>query len=310
MNRIKINYLKHVLAMLFFMLLMQPVEVRAAYENIEFSSLTNHDGLSNSQVSAILKDSRGYIWFGTQSGLNRFDGFRMKTFLYSNTNDKSLPNNSIDELQQDYNGDIWVHSSVGYCIYKYDLEQFDRKPEEWLKTIDVLGPPYKLLIDKNKNMWMAVYGQGLYFHNARTKSTYLFKFTKKPQPGCLKEGNFSNLLEVNGDVVITYSDGTLCRVNGEKQQVLWYNSFLADHKLTGDNGAYTFYDGRGGFWVSVSGATYVYNSNTKKWSDSRAYLAEQGISVPISNRVITRDIALDKAGHLWVASDHNGLFYT
>lgn len=309
MNSIKINYLKHALAMLFCMLLMQPVELRAAYENIEFSSLTNHDGLSNSQVSAILKDARGYIWFGTQSGLNRFDGFRMKTFLYSNTNDKSLPNNSVDELQQDYNGDIWIHTSSGYCIYKYDLEQFDRKPEEWLKTIDVMGPPYKLLIDKAKNMWFAVYGQGLYFHNARTKSTYLFKFTKKPQPGCLKEGNFSHLLEVNGDVVITYSDGTLCRVNGEKQQVLWYNSYLADHKITGDDGAYTFFDGRGGYWVSVSGATYVYNSNLKKWTDSRTYLAELGISVPVNTRVITRDVALDKAGHLWVASDHNGLFY-
>ncbi len=51
------------------------------YENVEFSSLTNHDGLTNSQVGAILKDTRGYIWFGTQSGLCRFDGFRMKTFL-------------------------------------------------------------------------------------------------------------------------------------------------------------------------------------------------------------------------------------
>lgn len=85
-------------------------------------------------MGAILKDTRGYIWFGTQSGLCRFDGFRMKTFYYSNTDDKSLPNNSVDELQQDYDGNIWVHTSVGYSIYKYDEEQFERKPEEWLKT--------------------------------------------------------------------------------------------------------------------------------------------------------------------------------
>lgn len=309
MNRNKTNYLKHVFTMIFFMLLMQPLEVNAAYESIEFSSLTNRDGLSNSQVNAILKDARGYIWFGTQTGLNRFDGFRMKTFLYSNTNDKSLPNNTVDELQQDYNGNIWVHTSVGYCIYKYGLEQFDRKPEVWLKTIDVMGNPYRVLIDKKKNMWLAVYGQGLYFHNARTKSTYLFKFTKKPQPGCLKEGNISNLLEVKGDVVITYSDGTLCRVNGEKQQVLWYNTFLADRKLIGDNGAYGFYDGRGGYWVSLSGTTYVYDSNRKKWTDSHTYITSQGISVPVDAHVITRDLAFDKAGHLWVASDHYGLFY-
>ena len=63
----------------------------------------------------------------------------MKTFYYINTDDKSLPNNLVDELQQDYGGNIWVHTSVGYCIYKYDEEQFERKPEEWLKNIHVQG---------------------------------------------------------------------------------------------------------------------------------------------------------------------------
>lgn len=109
----KQNYLKHAIVLFLLLLLMQPERAWAAYENVEFSSLTNHDGLTNSQVGAILKDTRGYIWFGTQSGLCRFDGFRMKTFYYSNTDDKSLPNNSVDELQQDYDGNIWVHTSVG-----------------------------------------------------------------------------------------------------------------------------------------------------------------------------------------------------
>lgn len=305
----KQNYLKHAIVLFLLLLLMQPERAWAAYENVEFSSLTNHDGLTNSQVGAILKDTRGYIWFGTQSGLCRFDGFRMKTFYYINTDDKSLPNNSVDELQQDYGGNIWVHTSVGYCIYKYDEEQFERKPEEWLKNIHVQGPPYKLLIDKDKNMWIAVYGQGLYYHNAKTKNTYLFKFTKKAQPGCLKEGNISKITEVDGDALITYGDGTICRVNGQKQKVLWYNSFLATHKAAGDNGAYTFYDGIGGFWVSVSNANYVYQSKTGKWTDARSYLTNMGIDIPCPTRILMRDIARDKAGNLWVASDHNGLFF-
>ena len=78
----KQNYLKHAIVLFLLLLLMQPERAWAAYENVEFSSLTNHDGLTNSQVGAILKDTRGYIWFGTQSGLCRFDGFRMKTFYY------------------------------------------------------------------------------------------------------------------------------------------------------------------------------------------------------------------------------------
>lgn len=46
------------------------------------------------------------------------------------------------------------------------------------QNIHVQGPPYKLLIDKDKNMWIAVYGQGLYYHNAKTRNTYLLNLPK------------------------------------------------------------------------------------------------------------------------------------
>ena len=54
----KQNYLKHAIVLFLLLLLMQPGRAWAAYENVEFSSLTNHDGLTNSQVGAILKDTR------------------------------------------------------------------------------------------------------------------------------------------------------------------------------------------------------------------------------------------------------------
>ena len=156
-----LNLLRQALMVLGFVLLLQPLQMRAALQNIEFSSLNNRDGLSNSQVNAILKDKTGYVWFGTQSGLNRFDGFRMKTFLYSATNQTSLVNNYVDDLQEDNEGKIWVHTSVGYCVYDPTTEQFDRKPEVWLKTINVEGAPQRILVDSQKNMWIQVWGKGL-----------------------------------------------------------------------------------------------------------------------------------------------------
>ena len=306
MNR-NLAYLKHVLIMLVVLLTMQPVQVRAAFENIEFSSLTNRDGLSNSQVGAILKDHNGYIWLGTQSGLNRFDGFRMKTYLYSSSNEHSLLSNSVDELQQDYNGNIWVHTSAGYCIYNYDTEQFDRKPEEWLKGIQVMGPPFKMLIDKQKDMWFFVYGQGCYYHSAKTKNTYLFKFTKKPQSGCLMDGHICDIKEFNGDLLITYLDGTLARINGDGQCVVWYNTYLKDHHLSNDNGCYIFIDLKGCIWISANSGTFVLNPANGQWKPVREYLAALGFQLPQLGAVIVRDVAADKKGNLWVATDHNGL---
>lgn len=304
-----LNLLRRVLMVLGFVLLLQPLQMRAALQNIEFSSLNNRDGLSNSQVNAILKDKTGYVWFGTQSGLNRFDGFRMKTFLYSATNQTSLANNYVDELQEDNEGKIWVHTSVGYCVYDPTTEQFDRKPEVWLKTINVEGVPQRLLVDSQKNMWIQVWGKGLYYYNVKNETTYLFKYVKKPKSGCLMDGDISSLKDVDGKLLVTYGDGMLCLLDGDKQSALWYNTFLKDHRLCGDNGAYSFVENNHTFWVSTTTEAYVFNSLNRQWLSTRSYLAQRGILVPVNDRIVIRDLQVNANGALWVATDHHGLFY-
>lgn len=304
-----LNLLRQALMVLGFVLLLQPLQMRAALQNIEFSSLNNRDGLSNSQVNAILKDKTGYVWFGTQSGLNRFDGFRMKTFLYSATNQTSLANNYVDELQEDNEGKIWVHTSVGYCVYDPTTEQFDRKPEVWLKTINVEGVPQRLLVDSQKNMWIQVWGKGLYSYNVKNETTYLFKYVKKPKSGCLMDRDISSLKDVDGKLLVTYGDGTLCLLDGDKQSALWYNTFLKDHRLCGDNGAYSFVENNHTFWVSTTTEAYVFNSLNRQWLSTRSYLAQRGILVPVNDRIVIRDLQVNANGALWVATDHHGLFY-
>lgn len=304
-----LNLLRQALMVLGFVLLLQPLQMRAALQNIEFSSLNNRDGLSNSQVNAILKDKTGYVWFGTQSGLNRFDGFRMKTFLYSATNQTSLANNYVDELQEDNEGKIWVHTSVGYCVYAPTTEQFDRKPEVWLKTINVEGVPQRLLVDSQKNMWIQVWGKGLYYYNVKNETTYLFKYVKKPKSGCLMDRDISSLKDVDGKLLVTYGDGTLCLLDGDKQSALWYNTFLKDHRLCGDNGAYSFVENNHTFWVSTTTEAYVFNSLNRQWLSTRSYLAQRGILVPVNDRIVIRNLQVNANGALWVATDHHGLFY-
>ncbi len=304
-----LNLLRQALMILGFVLLLQTLQMRAALQNIEFSSLNNRDGLSNSQVNAILKDKTGYVWFGTQSGLNRFDGFRMKTFLYSATNQTSLANNYVDELQEDNEGKIWVHTSVGYCVYDPTTEQFDRKPEVWLKTINVEGVPQRLLVDSQKNMWIQVWGKGLYYYNVKNETTYLFKYVKKPKSGCLMDGDISSLKDVDGKLLVTYGDGMLCLLDGDKQSALWYNTFLKDHRLCGDNGAYSFVENNHTFWVSTTTEAYVFNSLNRQWLSTRSYLAQRGILVPVNDRIVIRDLQVNANGALWVATDHHGLFY-
>ena len=109
-------FLKGILVMLLLAMKSLPCNAIGAYGAVDFNRLTNRNGLSNSQVNAIFKDQKGYVWFGTQSGLDRFDGFRMKAFLYDDGNPNSIPNNSVDEIQQAIDGSLWIHTWVGFCL--------------------------------------------------------------------------------------------------------------------------------------------------------------------------------------------------
>ena len=306
------QFLKGILVMLLLAMKLLPCNAIGAYGAVDFTRLTNRNGLSNSQVNAIFKDQQGYVWFGTQSGLDRFDGFRMKAFLYDDGNPNSIPNNSVDEIQQAIDGSLWIHTGVGYCIYQYDKERFDRKPEEWLKTIGVDGPPYKLLIDSKKNMWMSVYGQGIYFVDVKHLTAFLFPFSKKKSRSSLPEYQVSCIREDNGQAVVTFDNGIICKLDGYGQQVVWMDRFICDNKLSTDRSVFTFVDSKDNYWVNTNLGIYVYHQALKKWFiGAKSYLASLGMDVPTypGSKVMIRDMAKDKQGHMWIATDHNGLIY-
>ena len=288
-----------------------PVWAWSEIESVDFNRLTNRNGLSNSQVNAILKDSRGYVWMGTQSGLNRFDGFRMKVFLYDDGNPHSIPNNMVDQIMEAANGDLWMRTSVGYCVYRYDLEQFDRHPAKWLKSVGVNGEPYKMLIDSKKNMWFVVHGQGIYFLDTKTMKTFLFRFSKKPIKNTLPSGSQVNsICDQNGQAVVMYEDGAIYRLDGYAHKIVWKDNFLQKNKLSAEKTVCAFVDNKNNYWVSGNAGSYVYSASQHKWYVGiNSFLASLGIKSSMGiHRVIIRDLVFDKKGNLWIATDHKGLY--
>ena len=114
-------------------MILQNMPVCALLQDMQFHTLESRDGLSNSQVNDILKDHNGFMWFATQSGLDRYDGFRFKNFFFDSNDKSSLPNNFVDGIQQDAEDNLWVHTSMGYCIYDYLTETFDVHIDVWMQ---------------------------------------------------------------------------------------------------------------------------------------------------------------------------------
>ncbi|WP_245949459.1 ligand-binding sensor domain-containing protein [Echinicola strongylocentroti] len=79
----------------------------------KFTHFTSQDGLPQNSILAILQDDMGYLWFGTDDGLARFDGYQFTVYKHQFQNPNSLNNNVIRGLVQDKNGYIWISTEGG-----------------------------------------------------------------------------------------------------------------------------------------------------------------------------------------------------
>jgi ligand-binding sensor domain-containing protein len=95
-----------------------------SFPNIQFAHLADKEGLSNNNVNAIVQDNDGFIWIGTSDGLNRFDGYRVRSFYQIPRVKNSLVYNGISNLACDKGDGIWICTTEGISYYKKLTGQF------------------------------------------------------------------------------------------------------------------------------------------------------------------------------------------
>jgi signal transduction histidine kinase/streptogramin lyase len=99
------------IALLFLMLIIQVISANPV--DLKFSHLNKAEGLSNQTVNSILKDSRGFMWFGTYDGLNLYDGYNIRVFRKILNDSTSLSNNIVNHVFEDSKGRIWLGTMGG-----------------------------------------------------------------------------------------------------------------------------------------------------------------------------------------------------
>src|ERR1700712_4021601 len=123
---------------LIFVLLLVTCELRtsiAQNNNYQFSHLDIGNGLSGNQVNCIYKDSKGFMWFGTMAGLNRYDGYTFKVFKHDANNQNSLNDDYIQSIYEGPGQNLWIFTRNGYSIYNPATEQFDNDTSPWINSL-------------------------------------------------------------------------------------------------------------------------------------------------------------------------------
>ncbi|MFQ5751901.1 MAG: two-component regulator propeller domain-containing protein [bacterium] len=112
-------------ALILMLLLILATILHAQKRNIKFERFSIEQGLSQNTVNCIVQDSRGFMWFGTQDGLNQYDGYRFTVFKHDPENPNSLSDNFIYTIYEDKSGVLWIGTDGG------GLNRFDREQEKF-----------------------------------------------------------------------------------------------------------------------------------------------------------------------------------
>ncbi|MFZ0280542.1 MAG: two-component regulator propeller domain-containing protein, partial [Bacteroidales bacterium] len=94
--------------------------------NIIFSHIDVNNGLSDNWVKCIYKDSKGFIWMGTNGGLNRFDGYNFKLFKRQVTDSISIADNAINSIAEDNEGNLWIGTRSGISVLDQESYTFKK----------------------------------------------------------------------------------------------------------------------------------------------------------------------------------------
>lgn len=146
-----------------FVLLLCHTIVYAEFFNFRHYEVEN--GLSSNTVRSLTQDSRGFMWFGTENGLSRFDGYSFKNFMPVPGDSTSLGNRYIYALYEDSRQVLWVGTEDGIYIYNSELEQFSRFSITAEDGTSVSSHINSIREDKEHNIWFSSLTQGVFFYH-------------------------------------------------------------------------------------------------------------------------------------------------
>lgn len=287
-----------ILLSVYFSLFSQPGDIL-------FSRLDINNGLSHNQVNTIIKDRQGFMWFGTMSGLNRYDGTSFKTFRHIQNDSSSLHDNFINKLIEDPEGSIWISTRNNFSIYNPINESFSRQLPEYLRDSPVpLNNITDCYQDNNNNWWILTNGTSTYCFNYKSKQFTTLKSTIiDPQHSSTTSIN-SIVQDSKGNFWIIRSDGVLEKFDSKTLKSIYYNDYF--NKTKGIDNFYSmFIDSDNDIWIYTTNkadGVYWFQNNSKSFT----HLSDNTGDIKLLTNII-RCIVQDNNHNVWIGTDHGGI---
>lgn len=288
---------------LIVLILCQPA--LAQTDQYRFGRINVDHGLSHNQIKTIHKDSKGFTWIGTISGLNRYDGYAIKVFRNVPGDSASLISSDINKVFEGPGGTMWIHTWTGTNVYDPATERFDRNANRALRQLSIPeGQIRDITKDSRGDYWFIHESDGVFRYSEKTRSAIRFSNDRLDSTSVSTDKVASIAEDQEGRVWFLHSNGMFEMVDPLSGSVAYRDRFLARRFRNEILEYHLVADRDGGFWCFVANnnsGVFYFDAATRTWShyDTK--------SKPALNSNIVRSLVQDDDGKVWIATDHGGI---
>lgn len=286
------------------LLLLVPLQLQAELysSKINFQHVLDNRDVVLGVILSIHQDNDGFIWFGGENGLVRFDGYVLKALEYVEGDgaQAAKPLAMVADIFEDSKGNIWAASGNGLFRYDRKLERLMRLPDHANLAASPLSAAGVRRIDELANGKIAATSYGaLYIVDPKTGDGKIYRTASGFSPG-----RINTVYHEQDNIVWVGTGSGLDRLDTNTDKITQFKPYAADPKSVPDNGVVSLVPAGGGsLWLGTDRGLILFNPDTQAY---KRYAHEEQNPASFSGGDIW-DLFLGADGQLWIATDGGGL---
>ena len=271
---------------------------------LNFSTYSINEGLSQSVVNCLFQDTQGFLWIGTQNGLNRFDGEKFRVYRYQPNDSLSISNNWIYAISEDRDGNLWIGTKGGLNKYVVAEDCFERVSYQTGYEQEISTHSYNNLLLKSGKM--LVHTPPVISVFAPETRQFSHFQSDVPFDPAIQDVKLPVLEDHAGNLWTGCTEGIA--VFSFQEEAFSCYPFLSasNDTLEHVNVTELFFDTNSQIWAGTTNGLYLFNQEKKQFEEQNFRL-KSGDAFTL--KMCIRSIVQSKSGQLIIGTEGSGVYF-
>lgn len=301
---------KILLQFILFFILFNNKFIYSQFDEIRFEHITKSDGLSQGSVYDVYQDHQGFLWFATQDGLNKYDGYQFKIYRNDSNDSSSISNNWITKITEDKDDNLWISTwGGGLNLLDKSRKKFIHFKKESNENFSLSSNNIQsIILSRDNKIWISTWSGGINILVPKTKEIKYLTHQEKNNNSISENDTYALLEDTDGNIWIGTFKSGLDKLNPKTGEIQHFSYNSKNKNSLSHNYVVTLCEDKNGdIWIGTYGGGL--NRWDKKENKIYRYDLPSNLELKQLSQFITK-VFIDSKNNLWITTDGAGIYFS